>query len=76
LFETNLVDQFDATVCVACSAATQRERLRARGWTDEQIDQRMAAQLSVEEKMLLADYVVWTEADLDVHAEQLRRIIS
>src|SRR5439155_690873 len=76
LFETNVADHFDATVCVACSAATQRERLRARGWTDEQIDQRIAAQLTTEEKIRLADYVVWTEADLDVHAEQLWRIIT
>jgi len=70
-----LAGHFDVTVCVACSAKTQRERLRARGWSDEQIDQRIAAQWPVEKKMLLADCVVWTEGRLEVHEAQLERII-
>jgi dephospho-CoA kinase len=49
--------------------------LRERGWNDAQIDQRNAAQLPVEKKLLLADYAVWTEGPLDVHEAQLRRII-
>lgn len=75
LFETNAAGHFHATVCVACSGQTQRRRLRARGWDDKQIDQRMAAQMPVDKKMLLADYVVWTEAGVGVHEEQLKRII-
>ncbi len=75
LFETNAAAHFDATVCVACSAATQRERLLARGWTAEQIEQRLPAQWPVEKKMALVDFVVWTEGSLAVHAEQLARII-
>jgi len=75
LFETDASRHFDATICVACSAKTQRQRLRARGWTDEQIDQRLAAQLPAEQKMALADYVVWTEGGLDVHEAQLQRIV-
>ena len=74
LFETDASRHFDATICVACSAPTQRERLRARGWTDEQSDQRLAAQMPVEQKMVLADYVVWTEGGLEVHEAQLQRI--
>jgi|ERR1041385_8646795 dephospho-CoA kinase len=76
LFETDAARHFDATVCVACSAQTQRRRLRARGWTDEQIDQRLAAQFSVEKKMALADYVVWTEGGLEVHQAQLEQIFG
>ena len=75
LFETNVAAHFDATVCVACSAVTQRERLLARGWTAEQIEQRLQAQWPVEKKMSLVDFVVWTEGALAVHAEQLARII-
>jgi dephospho-CoA kinase len=76
LFETDAAGNFDSIVCVACSASTQQRRLRARGWTEEQIRQRIAAQLPVEKKMLLADYVVWTEGPLDLHEAQLRRIFS
>ena len=75
LFETNAHSCFDATICVACSSSTQRRRLRDRGWSDTQIDQRNAAQLPVEQKMLLADYAIWTEGPLDVHEAQLGRII-
>ena len=75
LFETEAARHFDATVCVACSAPAQRARLRARGWTDEQINQRISAQLPVEKKMLLADYVVWTDGPLEIHAAQLERIV-
>ena len=75
LFETNTAAHFDATICVACTAATQRQRLLARGWSVDQIEQRLNAQWPVEKKMALADFVVWTEAGLDVHAAQLERII-
>jgi len=75
LFETNAADAFDATVCVACSTATQWERLRPRGWTAEETEQRIAAQLPVEQKMELSRFVVWTEGTLDVHARQLARIM-
>jgi dephospho-CoA kinase len=75
LFETKAEAELDVTVCVACSAATQQQRLRARGWTPEQIEQRLDAQWPVETKTARADYLVWTEADLDVHAAQLERIL-
>ena len=75
LFETNATAQFDRIICVACSTRTQRQRLQARGWNANQMEQRIAAQWPVEKKMDLADYVVWTEAGLDVHAGQLERIL-
>ena len=75
LFETRAEAELDATICVACSTATQHERLRARGWPPDQIQQRVQAQLPIEQKMARADYVVWTEAGLDVHAAQLDRIV-
>jgi dephospho-CoA kinase len=75
LFETNAEKEFDATLCVACCNATQRQRLLARGWDGEQIQQRISAQWPVGEKMAHADFVVWTEAGLDVHAAQLDRIL-
>jgi dephospho-CoA kinase len=75
LFESHVESQFDAIISVACSTATQRERLLARGWSPEHIKQRNAAQLPVEAKMLRSHYVIWTEAGLDVHAQQVDRIV-
>jgi dephospho-CoA kinase len=75
LFETGAESEVDVTVCVACSAATQRERLRSRGWTAEQIDQRIAAQWPIQKKMDKAEYVIWTEGGPDVLDEQLKRVV-
>jgi dephospho-CoA kinase len=76
LFETKAEAELDATICVACSTATQQQRLRARGWPPEQIEQRLQAQWPVATKIARSNYVIWTEADLDVHAAQIERILQ
>ena len=75
LFETKAESAFDSIICLACSDATQRARLASRGWSPDQIAQRLAAQMPVVEKMSRADHVVWTEGDVAVTATQLERII-
>ena len=42
----------------------------------DQIEQRIRAQWPIEQKIAKADYVIWTEAGLDVHAAQLDRILQ
>jgi dephospho-CoA kinase len=74
LFETGAEKELDATVCVACSAATQRRRLLDRGWSPAEIERRNAAQWPIEKKIALSDFVVWTEGGLPVLEAQLRRI--
>lgn len=76
LFETRAESSFDQTVCVACSAPTQRQRLLERGWTPEQIQQRIAAQWPIDQKIARADFVIWTDGPLAAHAEQVERIIA
>jgi dephospho-CoA kinase len=76
LFETQAESQFEKIICVACSVANQQQRLLQRGWTLEQIRQRIVAQISIEQKIARADFVVWTDGDLDSHAQQLERILS
>lgn len=78
LFETEAEKDADfvGTICVACSAETQRARLSERGWTSDQITARLAAQLAIEEKMARANYVVWNEASLSVLEDQLARILN
>lgn len=75
LFETRAESSFDATVCVACSKATQAERLRARGWTADDAGRRISAQMPVEQKMEKSDFVIWSEGTLEVLGSQLQRII-
>ena len=75
LFETKAEPEFDAVICVACSPSTQMERLKARGWSAEQIEQRIRAQMPTEEKIARSNYVIWTDCPLDVHATQLDLIL-
>ena len=74
LFETRAESHFNKIICVACSAPTQRQRLLSRGWTPQQIQQRLAAQWPVEQKIARADFIVWTDGAPDVQAQQLERI--
>ncbi len=74
LFETGAEAELDATVCIACSAATQRRRLLERGWSAAQIESRAAAQWPIEKKMARADYVLWSEGGPEILANQLERI--
>jgi dephospho-CoA kinase len=76
LFETNAQAEIDATLCVACSSATQYKRLSSRGWNAEQINQRIQSQLPIEEKMGRADYVIWNEGSVDVLAAQLDCVLA
>jgi dephospho-CoA kinase len=76
LFETEAPSDFDATVCVACSPATQELRLLARGWSLDEIQRRNAAQMPIEKKIALSDRIVWNEGPLAVLYAQLQRIFS
>jgi dephospho-CoA kinase len=76
LFETHAEKEVDATLCLACSSATQHQRLSSRGWNAEQITQRIKSQLPTEEKMARANYVIWNEGELDVLAAQLDRVLG
>ncbi len=76
LFEKDYASRFDAVVTVACSVATQSERVTARGWTVGQLRLRQEAQWSVERKLAGADFVVWSEGTLEVHRRQWGRILA
>lgn len=76
LFETEAQRELDFTICVACSPITQHQRLSGRNWSAAQIQQRIQAQWPIEKKMAAADYVIWTEGTLDLHASQLDRILA
>jgi len=76
LFETHAEQECNATICVACSPKTQQSRLLARGWTPEQISQRLAAQWPTAQKIEAADFLIWTESSVEIHAGQLNRVLQ
>ena len=76
LFEVGAETEMDAVVCLACTANTQRDRLRARGWDAAQISARIGAQMDIARKMELADHVLWNEGTLEQLGEQLNVILK
>jgi dephospho-CoA kinase len=76
LFETQAESHFEKIICVACSAANQFKRLLKRGWTPEQIQQRINAQMPVEQKIARANFVIWTDGSLAAHTQQLECILK
>jgi dephospho-CoA kinase len=75
LFETNAQSAFNAVVCLACSQETQLQRLRQRGWSDDDIQRRIAAQWPIEKKIAHSNFVVWTDTTLAAHEEQLKHLL-
>jgi dephospho-CoA kinase len=76
LFETEAESHFDSILCVACSPASQLERLQERGWSRPEIKQRLAAQWPTDEKISRANVVVWTDTTPEAHAAQIDRILA
>ena len=76
LFETSAECRFASTICVACSAGSQMERLQRRGWSSAEIQLRNSAQWPIVRKMEAANYVVWNEFGLEFQSRQLSMIFQ
>jgi dephospho-CoA kinase len=77
LFETGGEKRVDAVVVVSTDAATQRERILARGtMTNEALDGILARQLPDAEKRKRADFVVDTTHGLDPVRAAIRDILA
>lgn len=66
LFETGIHLWLRPVILVACDRATQRRRLHERdNLTETEIEQHLGAQMSLEEKRKLADYVIDNNGTLE-----------
>jgi dephospho-CoA kinase len=76
-FETNIHLWLRPVILVACDAMTQRQRLRQRDHlTESEIDRHLAAQMSLEEKRKLADYVIENNGSLEDLERQVRALLE
>ncbi len=80
LYEGGLETWFQGVIVVAADRQTQRERLRARGLSEESTQQRLDSQLDPEEKVRRADFVVRTDTAFEqtktAVAEVYRQILE
>ena len=76
LYETGAQAELDPVICVACSSQTQRIRLAERGWSEDEINRRNAAQFPIDEKVRRANYVVWNEGSLAATEAQVEALVG
>jgi dephospho-CoA kinase len=77
LFEAHIQLWLRPVILVACEAATQKQRLRERDHlTDVEAQQHLDAQMSLEEKRRLADYVIENNGSLQELEQQVRAVLQ
>jgi dephospho-CoA kinase len=75
MIETGRYKIFDKIVVVTCSSGQQRERLRQRGLDDADIDRRIGAQMPMEEKIRVADYVIDNSGTIEATRGQVAQLV-
>ena len=79
LFETGRASDFDAVIATVCPPEMQLDRLIARGMSDADARQRLAAQLPAAEKAARANHVIDTSGtfeETDAQVDRLLRILA
>lgn len=76
LIEAGYYKKLDRLIVCSCRPEQQLERLRARGLSEEDARQRIAAQLPLEEKLRLADDVVDCSGTLDETRRQTDALVG
>ncbi len=76
LFERELENWFDFTVCVACAPDQQLARLEQRGIPRVLAGQRISKQLSLARKIELSDFVLWNEGSPEFLVAEVDRLIN
>jgi dephospho-CoA kinase len=72
LYETGRERDFNVVITTACNADEQLRRVMSRdALTEAQARQRIAAQLSTEERVRRADFAIWTDGTLENTRRQL-----
>jgi dephospho-CoA kinase len=76
LYETGHSSDFDRVVVTVCPREIQIRRLRARGMSLAEAEQRLAAQMSADEKALRADYIIQTDDTIESTNAQVDQILE
>ncbi len=76
LYEKGYGSHFQVILALGCTPQTQRQRLHQRQWSDRVIDQRLAAQWPMPEKLQRADYCLWSEGQREVLHQQIAAVLG
>jgi dephospho-CoA kinase len=76
LFEKNLKAQFDGVIVVSTDKETQVFRMsKDRGYSQEEVQRRLQAQLPLSEKVKAANYVVNNSGSLEDLTKEVKRLV-
>ena len=76
-FETQIHLWLRPVVLVVCDEQTQRRRLEQRdNLTPEEIERHLQAQMSLDEKRKLADYVIENNGSLDELEQKVKTLVE
>jgi dephospho-CoA kinase len=75
LYEAGRSAEFDRVIATVCPPAMQLQRLIARGLTESEARQRLAAQMPADQKAARADYVIRTDGTFDETDAQVERVV-
>ena len=77
LFECHWEADYDIILCVSSPRSLQVERMTSRrGYTEEQAESRLAAQLPVEEKAARSDYVIENGGSAENLMEEAKKLVA
>ena len=77
LFECHWEADYDIILCVSSPRSLQVERMTLRrGYTEEQAELRLAAQLPVEEKAARSDYVIVNGGSAENLMEEAKKLVA
>ena len=76
LYETGHSSDFDKVIATVCPRHVQVERLKERGLSEAEAEQRLAAQMSADEKALRADYIIQTDDTIESTNAQVDQILK
>lgn len=65
LFEKNLDQYFETTLCVEAPRPLQMERILSRGLRREEAERRIAHQLPLDEKVRMSDHIITNSGSLE-----------
>ena len=76
LYETGHASEFAKVIATVCPREVQVQRLQRRGLSADAAEQRIAAQMSAEEKARRADYVIHTTGSFEETDAQVESVLA
>ena len=77
LFESHFESDYDTILCVSSTEDRQIDRMmRTRGYTREQAEARLAAQMPVAEKAALADWTIHNDSTIEDLKAEVQRCVA